>query len=665
MSQAMTLDRAYAILTTKAVDDDARVIEGIASTPTPDRLGDVVEPLGMKFSNPLPLLHQHDRRSPVGTVKFDPPTEDGVRFTARLPKIAEPGPLKDRVDTAWGEIKAGLVRAVSIGFKSIEMSFLDNGGIRFVETEIVELSLVTIPANAEATIQTIKSIDGDLRAASGREQAAVTKEQPGVTGSRKGAVSLATCKEPKMKTLSDQIAGLEAKRAANVARMDEIMTKAAEAGRSTDEAEQEEFDNLESEVATCDADLKRLKALQAMKAETAQPVTGVRTVETGSQQRAASHIVVRAPQLPPGIRFARVVKCVGMSRGNLMQAAQVAEHMYKDDGGIANVIKAAVAAGTSVHTTWASPLVGDETSIFADFVEWLRPQTILGRFGSGGIPSLRRVPFRTALVGQTSGGQGYWVGEAQAKPLTRFDFERRTLEPLKVANIAVITEELLRDSSPSAEMLVRDQLAAALRERIDVDFIDPAKGVAAGVSPASISNQITPIPSSGSDADAVRADIRAMFGAFIAANNAPTTGVWIMSAQMALALSLMVNPLGQAEFPGISMNGGTFSGLPVIASEYVPTDTDGSYVFLVNASDIYFADDGDIAVDMSREASLQMDDNPTGASDSPPVPAQMVSLWQTNSVGFRAERTLNWMRRRDSAVAVLNAVNWGAAPTSP
>jgi hypothetical protein len=85
---------------------------------------------------------------------------------------------------------------------------------------------------------------------------------------------------------------------------------------------------------------------------------------------------------------------------------------------------------------------------------------------------------------------------------------------------------------------------------------------------------------------------------------------------------------------------------------------------LVNASDIYFADDGEVAVDMSQEASLQMLDNPTNASDSPPVATSLVSLWQTNSVGFRAERTLNWARRRASAVAVLSGTHWGE-PGSP
>src|SRR5690606_22367589 len=123
-----------------------------------------------------------------------------------------------------------------------------------------------------------------------------------------------------------------------------------------------------------------------------------------------------------------------------------------------------------------------------DFVEYLRPMTILGRFGQAGVPSLRRVPFRVPLIGQTTGGDGYWVGEGKAKPLTQWQYGQTNLEPTKVANIAVATEELLRDSSPSAEALIRDELANALRERLDIDFINPAKAAVAGISPASVLN---------------------------------------------------------------------------------------------------------------------------------------------------------------------------------
>src|SRR5262245_8908145 len=114
------LTRAYSLLEVKGIDDEQRIIRGTASTPEIDRMGDIVEPLGVRFRNPLPLLHQHDSHRPVGTVKFDKPTKDGITFEARLAKVDEPGSLKDRVDTAWGELKAGLIRAVSIGFQVLE-----------------------------------------------------------------------------------------------------------------------------------------------------------------------------------------------------------------------------------------------------------------------------------------------------------------------------------------------------------------------------------------------------------------------------------------------------------------------------------------------------------------------------------------------------------------
>lgn len=468
--------------------------------------------------------------------------------------------------------------------------------------------------------------------------------------------------------LSEQIQSLEAKLASNFDRLEAIAKEAGESGKTMDEAHQEEFDTIESENERLRADLKRFKSLEKARGERATPAGGHTPDNVNRQEQTdqrgtdtpVQQIRVRAPQLPKGIAFARVVKCMGMARGDWGKALHIAETRYRDHPQIAATIKADVAGGTAVHSTWAGPLVGDETSVFADFVEFLRPQTIIGRFGTDGIPSLRQVPFRTALIGQTSGGQGYWVGEAKAKPLTKFDFNRRTLEPLKVANIVVTTEELLRDSSPSAEAIVRDQMAEALRATMDVGFIDPSEAGTPGLQPASITEAPTPIPSSGNDAESIRQDIRALFNTFIEANNTPTSGVWIMPATVALALSLLVNPLStQPEFPGITMRGGTLFGLPVIVSQHVPTVTAGTFVFLVNAGDIYLADDGGIAVDMSREASLQMDDAPTQESDSPPTATAVVSLWQTNSVGFRAERTINWLARRDSAVAVLSEVNWG------
>ena len=102
-------------------------------------------------------------------------TAQGIEFDAFLPEIADAGAVRDRVNEAWHSIKAGLITGVSIGFRPLAHGIkeLASGGLHFLKTEICELSLVTVPANVETTIQTIKAFD--LTAASGLTP-------PGVSG---------------------------------------------------------------------------------------------------------------------------------------------------------------------------------------------------------------------------------------------------------------------------------------------------------------------------------------------------------------------------------------------------------------------------------------------------------------------------------------------------
>lgn len=178
-------NRAYSMLEVKSVDDELRTITGMATTPETDRVGDIVDPLGAKFAAEMPLLWQHEHGKPVGVAKFGKATKAGIPFTAEIARITEAGPLKDLVDMAWQAVKARLVRAVSIGFSAKEYEPLPKGGMRFTATEIYELSLVTIPANASATISTVKRLDTEVReAASGlkRRGAVRLTKSPGVTG---------------------------------------------------------------------------------------------------------------------------------------------------------------------------------------------------------------------------------------------------------------------------------------------------------------------------------------------------------------------------------------------------------------------------------------------------------------------------------------------------
>src|SRR5215467_2324382 len=126
-------EKAYARLTIKQIDEDQRIITGIASTPTPDRVGDIVESEGVEYELPLPLLKHHDCECPIGQVLKAKVTAAGIEIVAQIAKVLEPASLVDRLDQAWAEIKSGLIRGLSIGFQPIEYSYMeDTGGLRFV-----------------------------------------------------------------------------------------------------------------------------------------------------------------------------------------------------------------------------------------------------------------------------------------------------------------------------------------------------------------------------------------------------------------------------------------------------------------------------------------------------------------------------------------------------
>lgn len=152
------MTRAYSLLRITKADDAQRVIEGIATTPSVDKVGDIVEPLGARFVLPMPLLWQHERNKPVGNVEFAKATATGIPFRARIMASDTPGTVKERLDEAWDSVRLGLVRAVSIGFRPTKWEPIKTG-MRFLEWSWDELSLVTIPAQAEATIQTAKRYD--------------------------------------------------------------------------------------------------------------------------------------------------------------------------------------------------------------------------------------------------------------------------------------------------------------------------------------------------------------------------------------------------------------------------------------------------------------------------------------------------------------------------
>lgn len=634
------MDRAYSTIVLKAVDEERRILTGIATTPSTDRTGDIVEPKGAQFKLPMPFLWQHDSSQPIGHVTKAKATDAGIEVEVQIAKTNEPGKLKDRLDEAWQSMKLGLVRGLSIGFKEIEAAQIKGTfGIHFLKWMWLELSAVTIAANQDATITAIKSIDSALLAASGKGQSGA--KRPGVSGNTKGKG---------MKTIQE----LREARTAKSARMQELAELFKTADYKASAEETAEFDGLLDECKQLDMDL-RVAEFHAMNASTAKAVDGTST-DNGTRSRGGMGFVKKEDpadtfkgQSYTRFLMAKARSFIALKDGNYVSPGDVAQHYWgKTHPKLVQWIKAAVAGGGTGSGEWGAELAQSDTMFTGDFIEFLYGATVFDRL------PLRSIPARVHIKGQDGAATGYWVGESKAVPVSKPDFSDVELTPLKVGVIAACSKELVADSSPSAELWIRDSIVQASAQRVDTTFLS-ATAASAGVSPAGLLNGLTAIAASGTDAAAVRADIMSLYVPFLAAKNASNL-VQVMTPAMAKAISLLVNALGQTEFPGLNASGGTLLGDPVFTGDNV---TSGNWI-LLKPSDIWKIGDGGVDISMSDSATIEQNDAPQGAGDTPTAAsATLISLWQEDSIGFKVVRRINYAKRRTSAVAYVQDGEYG------
>jgi len=465
--------------------------------------------------------------------------------------------------------------------------------------------------------------------------------------------------------IQEQIRDLEATRAAKAARMEAIMVKTMEEARTTDEAEAEEFDTLESEIKTIDLDLARLKRVEALNVQkgTARVVdqaagTNAAAASASRSRTGDGHIVIKSGEQEDkfqGQSFTRLVIAKTLAQLEGLSASAIAQHRWgKSNPSLAAILKAnEVAGGGSGSGEWGAELVQIDGRFRGDFISYLAGMTVFDKL------ALREVPENVTISGQEGIGTGYWVGQSKAIPATAQDFMAVTLTSLDVAALAVISLKLMRESSPSAEMLVRDALVEACSQRIDTTFLSDVAAVS-GVSPAGLLRAVSAFSSDGIDGDGVRADIKQLYAPFISAKNASGL-TFVMNPALAKSIQLLRNALGQAEFTGISQNGGTLEGDPVVTGDNV----NANHLILLKPTDIYKIGDRGIQVSMSRDATIEMNSVPAGASDTPAASANTpVSMFQTESVAIKIVRPLNYAKRRSHVTQYIDDANYGAADTA-
>lgn len=146
-----TRTAAHRVTTCAALPDHGAQPRMRVSTSDVDRDGDRIFPAGVQlenFARNSPLLWAHEHAGlPIGVVTdvSIAPGSDGIEASWRW---LENDPFADRVRNAWEQ---GVVRAASIGFLPLQTRPNEHGGRDIIRWDLLEISLVPIPANQHAT----------------------------------------------------------------------------------------------------------------------------------------------------------------------------------------------------------------------------------------------------------------------------------------------------------------------------------------------------------------------------------------------------------------------------------------------------------------------------------------------------------------------------------
>lgn len=330
----------------------------------------------------------------------------------------------------------------------------------------------------------------------------------------------------------------------------------------------------------------------------------------------------------------RTIKSLGVARGDAGNAeAFAAGQDWQNSRDVIASLKSAV---ESVGTDNLAP----PTPASFDFAEFIRPQTIIGR-----LTGLRRVPSRVRLISAITGSAAFWSGERQPRPISSMAFAGETLAPLSVTAMLIVSQELLRSAAHSAESILSLDLGRAIVSALDAAFIDSTNAGIADVMPAGIGYGAAPFHSSGNTVALIDADLALLIAAISAAGSDLTFASWIMRPATALYLAGLRSASGDLAYPGMSAKGGVLIGLPAITSAAVSTT-----ITLIDPAQVLVADDGGGALEVSRQASVEMETAPGSPATT------LVSLWQNNLACLKLSRYVNWQRVRDGAVQILDQV---------
>jgi HK97 family phage prohead protease len=641
----------------------------VLSDATPDRMGDIIDAGGWdlkNFSRNPVALFNHNANFPIG--KWINLRVEKGELRGEL-KLAPAG-TSDRIDEIRRLVDADILRAVSVGFlpRRSEPISKNGDGYRFLETELIETSLVSIPANPNAlAIAKSLNISRDtvalVFAGKGNEKDQRI-ERRGLSG---GHADLKT--ESKRKTT---MSGPLTKRIeATQQRIVELKDKLSAHLEAVDD------ENVtEADLATTQELNSRIKAQTDMLKSLEESETGLAKTssEDGTGTVARSSSVARSSARPFNMPAKKIEPLEFLVRAGTLKVLtkhpdfagqtidQIREKIYGTDEATKVVtdltVKAATAPAMTGVAGWAAELV---QQINADLMPSLLPSSVYPSLSAMGLKlSFGRngkinVPTRAA----TPTVAGSFVGEGAPIPVRQAAFTSTSMVPKKMAVITTWTREMDEHSVPAIEGLLRNAIQEDTQIAIDTILLDANPPT--NIRPAGLRNGVVgETPTAGGGFNALVGDLKNLSGKILTATNGNVRSmVFIMNPQQALSIGFIQPPVPGGLFPfATDINNNRLMGYPVIKSGTVPLGT----VLCLDAAD-YVSITGDTPrFEISDQATLHMEDTSPqhiGTAGTPGVvAAPAVSMFQTDSLALRLILPMNWTMRRSGVVSFVAGVTW-------
>lgn len=350
---------------------------------------------------------------------------------------------------------------------------------------------------------------------------------------------------------------LREQRSTKVSQMKTIVDTAAEAGRDLSADEAKQFDSLKAEERALSASIERHEHLASLEVRTAAPV-GKDTADN-LEGRVSLLSVLRAG-----------------TEGRSLTGAEAEYHQETERRTGRKAEGVFVPMGLlerRANTTGTAPELVPTDHRADQYIGPLREALMARRLGVRVLSGLRG---NVVIPKFGSGLETGWVAEGGAVPEGEMSFGNVSLSPKHVGGKTEMSRQLIQQSSPDIEALVRQDLAFLIAKQIDRAII---AGSGASNEPLGIINTVGIQTGNLSTLD--WASVMAMVQQF--EDTELTSAAWLTTST---AKTQFATTLKETGLPGYLLEGGQVGGYPLHVTRQLVADSNGDPVLLGDFSQV-------------------------------------------------------------------------------